>query len=445
MTARFTSQSLLVCVPEAKSLCPQHLNLYDPNSRRSSGYCVSIDASNRAPVNQQVGGVRSFLPAVEGLRACAAIGVVVTHVAFQTGHSTGISGRLWSRFDMAVAVFFALSGFLLWRGHAAAARGLRPAPPAGHYLRSRVVRIMPAYLVSVLVILSLLPDAGGGSLTVWLANLTMTQIYVPLTLTPGLTQMWSLAVEVSFYIAVPVLALTARRLPVRARVLAIVAVALLSLAWGFLPIHTPYGVNPLNWAPAYGCWFGAGMVLAEWAYSPIGPVHRLARRRLPMIAVILIAYLVAASPLAGPEGLTSATVGQFIVRTAMGGVLAWALLAPLVLDRPDTAHRFLSSPPLVTLGRWSYGIFIWHLAALDMVFPVLGRFAFSGDMAVVLALTLVFTVAIAAVSYALVEQPCREKLRGWETRHRTADSDTAQAALPDGVYSAASLVNSGVP
>ena len=59
------------------------------------------------------------------MRACAAIGVVITHVAFQTGHTTWSSGRLLGRFDLAVAVFFALSGFLLWRGHAAAARGLR--------------------------------------------------------------------------------------------------------------------------------------------------------------------------------------------------------------------------------------------------------------------------------------------------------------------------------
>ncbi|GFG71734.1 acyltransferase [Mycolicibacter senuensis] len=385
---------------------------------------MSIDDFDRDQLNQQVGGVRSFLPAVEGMRACAAIGVVITHVAFQTGHSSGITGRLWGRFDMAVAVFFALSGFLLWRGHAAAARGLRQPPPAGHYLRSRIVRIMPAYLVSVVVILALLPDAGDASLTVWLANLTMTQIYVPLTLTPGLTQMWSLAVEVSFYIALPFLALAAQRLPVRARVPVIAAVSLLSLGWGFLPIHTPYGVNPLNWAPAYGCWFGAGMLLAEWAHSPVTRVHRLARRRLPMAALTLAAFVVAASPLAGPEGLTSATVGQFIVRTAMGGVLAWALLAPLVLDRPDTPHRFLASAPMVTLGRWSYGIFIWHLAALDMVFPVIGRFAFTGDMAVVLALTMVFTVAIAAVSYALVEQPCREMLRGWENRR------AARRAMP---------------
>src|SRR5581483_3894077 len=119
---------------------------------------------------------------------------VVTHAAFLTGHSTGVDGRLLGRFDLAVAVFFALSGFLLWRGHVAAAHGLGARPATGHYLRSRAVRIMPAYLVAVVVILTLLPDAEHASPTVWLANLTLTQIYVPLTLTGGLTQMWSLSV-----------------------------------------------------------------------------------------------------------------------------------------------------------------------------------------------------------------------------------------------------------
>ena len=83
-----------------------------------------------------------------------------------------------------------------------------------------------------------------------------------------------------------------------------------------------------------------------------------------------------------------------------------------------------------------------------MVFPVIGRFAFTGDMAVVLVLTLVFTFAIAAVSYALVEQPCRELLRGWETQHRgqqetalavpaepspSAHADAGQTGCPAGV------------
>jgi peptidoglycan/LPS O-acetylase OafA/YrhL len=365
-------------------------------------------------------GTRSFLPAVEGMRAAAAIGVVITHAAFQTGHSSGVSGRLFGRFDLAVAVFFGLSGFLLWRGHAAAVRGLRHTPPTGHYLRSRLVRIMPGYLVAVVVILALLPDADRASLTVWLANLSLTQIYVPLTLTAGLTQMWSLSVEVSFYLALPVLALLARRLPVRARVPVIAAVAVLSWGWAWgmsiLPFQTPLGINPLNWPPAFCSWFAAGMLIAELTVSPVGALHRLARRRVLMATVAVAAFLVAASPLAGPEGLIPGSASQFAVKMAMGAAVAVALLAPLALDRVDTPHRILGSTVMVTLGRWSYGLFVWHLAALAMVFPVIGAFAFNGHLPVVLVLTLIFGFAIAAVSYALVEAPCRQALRRWEYR-----------------------------
>lgn len=382
---------------------------------------------------QQVGGVRSFLPAVEGMRACAAMGVVVTHVAFQTGHSSGVSGRLFGRFDLAVAVFFALSGFLLWRGHAGAARGLRPPPRTGHYLRSRFVRIMPAYVVAVVVILSLLPDADHASPTVWLANLTLTQIYVPLTLTGGLTQMWSLSVEVSFYLALPILALLARRLPVGARVPVIAALAGLSWAWGWVPIHSGSGTNPLNWPPAFFSWFAAGMLLAEWVHSPVGLPARLARHRVVMAVVAVLAYLVAASPLAGPEGLIPGTATQFAVKTAAGSLVAFALVAPLVLDRIDTPHRLLGSTVMVTLGRWSYGLFVWHLAALAMVFPVLGTFAFTGRMPSVLVLTLIFGWAIAAVSYGLVESPCREALRRWEKRESPDEADEVADAEADAI------------
>jgi peptidoglycan/LPS O-acetylase OafA/YrhL len=371
----------------------------------------------RSSENRRVGGTRNFLPAVEGMRACAAVGVVVTHVAFQTGHSSGITGRLFGRFDLAVAVFFGLSGFLLWRGHAAAARGLRSVPPTGHYLRSRIVRIMPGYLVAVVVILSLLPDAKAD-LTVWLANLSLTQIYVPLTLTAGLTQMWSLSVEVAFYLVLPFLALLARRLPVRARIPAIAAVAVASFGWALIPFAAPYGINPLNWPPAFFSWFAAGMLLAELTVTEVGWPHRLARRRVVMAVVVVVAFAVAASPLAGPEGLTPGTISQFIVKTVMGAVVAAALIAPLVLDRPDTPHRLLGNTTMVTLGRWSYGLFVWHLAALAMVFPIIGEFAFNGHMPVVLVLTVVFGFAIAAVSYALIESPCRVALRRWEFREQ---------------------------
>ena len=60
-----------------------------------------------------------------------------------------------------------------------------------------------------------------------------------------------------------------------------------------------------------------------------------------------------------------------------------------------------------------------------MVFPVIGEFAFNGHMPVVLVLTVVFGFAIAAVSYALVESPCRNALRHWERRFHPTPLDSA--------------------
>jgi peptidoglycan/LPS O-acetylase OafA/YrhL len=161
--------------------------------------------------------------------------------------------------------------------------------------------------------------------------------------------------------------------------------------------------------------------------------HRIARRRLVMAAVAVIAYLIAASPLAGPEGLVPGTPAQFAVKAAMGSLVAFALVAPLVLDRMDTPHRVLGTTAMVTLGRWSYGLFVWHLAALAMVFPVLGTFPFTGRMPTVLVLTLIFGFAIAAVSYALVESPCREALRRWEKREKPGEAPQAVDAEADAI------------
>ena len=101
----------------------------------------------------------------------------------------------------------------------------------------------------------------------------------------------------------------------------------------------------------------------------------------------------------------------------------------------QSLYRLLGSTTMVTLGRWSYGLFIWHLAALAMVFPVIGEFAFNGHMPVVLVLTVVFGFAIAAVSYALVESPCRVALRRWEFREQrpVPPLDSAVRNVPEPV------------
>ncbi|QLY30879.1 acyltransferase [Nocardia huaxiensis] len=356
-----------------------------------------------------------FVPSLEGMRAMAALGVVLTHVAFQTGATAHpVLGRVWERFDMAVAVFFALSGFLLWRPHAAAARGLGAAPSAGRYLLHRAARILPAYWVVVVAVLILLPSAAHtAGLRVWLANLGLAQVFVSYTLTDGLTQMWSLSVEVAFYLVLPLIALAfawLRGPRARWRVPAVLAFGLLFLTWNLLPIPTPEATHADNWLPGYLPWFAAGMLLAELADLAVPRLRRIVGNQWLMWPIAVTALLLSATDLAGLRGLTRGEPWQYVMKIVFGMIIGFSLLAPLVL-RPETRHRWLESRTAATLGRWSYGIFIWHLAVLSIIFPVFGIVPFRGHFVIVYVLTVAFTLPLAAASFALVEEPVRQWTR----------------------------------
>ncbi|WP_216901587.1 acyltransferase family protein [Nocardia alni] len=360
---------------------------------------------------------RGFVPALEGMRAVAALGVVITHVAFQTGTSgIPLLGRVLERFDMAVALFFGLSGFLLWRPHAAAARGLGTAPSAGRYLLHRAARILPAYWVVVCAVLILLPSAAQTAGTgVWVANLTLTQVFVPLTLTDGLTQMWSLSVEVAFYVLLPVLALALvwlRGPAARWRLPAIVGLGLVSLGWNLIPVPTPGGIHSDNWLPGYLPWFVAGMALAEMVETPIADPsrwRRIAGNHWLMWPLALVALLLSATDLGGPAGLAHGEPWQYVLKMGLGAVIGFGLLAPPVLG--EGRHRWLRSRVAATIGRWSYGIFLWHLLVLSVVFQIFGIIPFHGMFLHVLALTVAFTLPLAAAGYALIEEPVRRWVR----------------------------------
>ncbi len=150
------------------------------------------------------------------MRAVAALLVVATHAAFATGKLThGYVGAIYARLEIGVALFFVLSGFLLFRPWVVAAATGGTSPGLARYARHRLRRVMPGYLVTVLATFELyiVFTPGPNPAQTWhglLRYLTLTQIYTDDYLTtylhPALSQMWSLAVEVSFYAALPAIA-----------------------------------------------------------------------------------------------------------------------------------------------------------------------------------------------------------------------------------------------
>ncbi|WP_308606030.1 acyltransferase [uncultured Corynebacterium sp.] len=366
-----------------------------------------------------------FLPELEGVRALAALAVVITHVSFQTA-----TGWAWAeRLDYGVAVFFVLSGFLLWRR--------RHAHTAGQYLLSRVARLAPLYVVCVVAVLALLPDASPLTLPQVITNLTGTQLYIADGLVPGLTQLWSLCVEFAFYAVLPLLAWLLDKLSARPRVALIAGAGVLSLFWGFLPFVAGYESGDINtqiWPPAYFSWFAVGMLAAE---AEAARVRLRAGRIVRPVCWAVAAGCVwlASREWFGPQGLVHPEPGEFARRIAAGAVCGACIVVPVALAPRES---WLASEWMRALGRWSYGVFMWHVAVLAIAFPLLGVSAFSGaawDFAVVLAFTVVVSCVLSAATYVLVEVPGRDLIRSLAfTRGRI----TVPRSLPRRVADSAS-------
>ncbi|MEJ5927778.1 acyltransferase [Corynebacterium sp. H128] len=355
-----------------------------------------------------------FLPQLEGLRAVAAFGIMLTHVAFQSGMRPN---SVLARFDFFVPVFFALSAFVLWRRYESTSSWRT-------YFQHRAVRILPAYWVAVVGVFLLLPDAFGTSISTICANLVLAQIYVPDALAPGLTHLWSLCVEVTFYLVLPVIAWGLRRFRSRTRIRVILASCALSLLWPFLPFvadsPAPGLANLQIFPISYVCWFAVGLIAAElegrvrvpgpwWAYWALG---------------LAVAWGAAQSWF-GPLGLEHPSPAAFVRRVLAGALFGALFLLPVALA---PGPRVLASPMAQLLGKWSYAVFLWHVPMLSWAFPLLGVPPFSGHFVLVLVMTVALTVPVAAASYYFVEEPVLRwsKYRAGKTK---AASEIQQARV----------------
>jgi peptidoglycan/LPS O-acetylase OafA/YrhL len=206
---------------------------------------------------------------------------------------------------------------------------------------------------------------------------------------------------------------------------ALLGLSALSFGWVWLPLPYPDGVNPHIQPAAYFSWFAAGMILAEVeslagsesarARRILEQAKRFARLRWLWIGVAVGALWLAA--FMGPEGLVELSNWEFLRRTWCGLVFGAAIIGPWALA-PES--RVLTTPVMQALGRWSYGIFLWHMAMLSVAFPLLGVSIFDGHIVLVWLVTVALTIPMAAASYALVEEPARRWLgRVWANDART--------------------------
>jgi peptidoglycan/LPS O-acetylase OafA/YrhL len=238
-------------------------------------------------------------------------------------------------------------------------------------------------------------------------NLTLTQIYTDnymfSYLHQGLTQMWSLAVEVAFYVALPILAylllvvLCRRRWRPLLLLGGLLALTAISPAW-MVFVHTtdvlPDGAR--LWLPGYLAWFTGGMALAVIKVMGVRCYGFIA---LPLA---VISFVIASTPVAGEPTTSPAGLVQALVKVGFYTAIATLMVAPLALGDRGWYARLLSTRPMVWLGEISYEIFLVHLVIMEIAMvEVLHWPVYTGSAAALFFVTLTMTIPVAWLLHRL--------------------------------------------
>jgi peptidoglycan/LPS O-acetylase OafA/YrhL len=360
---------------------------------------------------------------IDGLRAVAVLPVV----AYHAGMSQAPGGFV------GVDIFFVISGYLI-TGIVAeelsrtAATGTPRLSLAGFYER-RVRRIFPALFavlaVTALAVSLLLTPAevvdygwtmlaalfSGSNVLFWLD----TNYFEQAAHQKPLLHTWSLAVEEQFYLIMPLALLLLWRWKrpappageaaaplvtpgrVKAALLVVTLVSFLWSWWGSLnqPTASFYLLHTRAWELALGALLALGVLPP----LRIGGVRNLVA--LAGLAAIAAAILLfnAETPFPGVAALAPCLGAAALLHAGASG--------------PTLVGRLLSLRPMQFFGLISYSLYLWHWPVI-----VLQRASFflgeGLDPKIEKALMILVSIALAWVSFVVVEQPFRG--RTWLSR-----------------------------
>jgi peptidoglycan/LPS O-acetylase OafA/YrhL len=354
---------------------------------------------------------------------------------------------IYAHLEIGVAIFFVLSGFLLFRPWVRAAAGGSAPPNLTRYTRHRVRRIVPGYVVTVLAVFALYtvftpgPNPGQS----WyglLRHLTFTQIYTDnyliTLLHTGLSQMWSLAVEVSFYAVLPGLAYVLLRVLCRGQwrpgltLAALAALAAITPLWLVVGSSTELLPNSAGmWLPAHIAWFAGGMALAVLEATG-ARCHATAA-----IGLAIVLYLAVSTPVGGTFlGPDPASVP--VTKALTYAAIATLAVAPVALGSAGWYGRLLSSRPLVWLGEISYEIFLLHVAIMAVTMHLVLRWPlFTGSLPGLIAATLALTIPAAWKLHRRTDRRSQASARSAGSSAANALPRCDSASFSSGVNSAA--------
>ncbi|HYZ24621.1 MAG TPA: acyltransferase [Rhodopila sp.] len=342
--------------------------------------------------SDQMAAARGTVPSLDGLRAISIMLVLAAHFV-DPGIFPG---------GLGVYVFFVISGFLISRLLLTEHKSTGQISIPMFYMR-RVLRLYPVIVAYIICVIGAHIATGRpynllepASALLYFANYFYVyhQVHhIPIEMPFG--PFWSLSVEEHFYILFPVTLLLFRGNPRR------LLVVLTGLCAGCLGLRI------------LGAWWHPAYLDTEVFYSE-------SQYRIDSIAFGVILALVCEMEsgralirrMAGPGSALAAAIvvlACLIVRdawfretlryTVLGGAIG--VLVAAVLFSPDLrpVQRILNSAVFVWVGRLSYSLYVWHE----------GVASFVPDHVIPLwqaaAVKLCATLAIATVSFYVVEQP----------------------------------------
>lgn len=391
---------------------------------------VAVESGPRTSLPVPPARSTSRVGALDGVRGLAALGVVVFHcttdgrfLASLPSSMTFVVALLDELGNFCVAVFFLLSGYLLFREFVRRLLFDEPRTPLPHYFERRFLRIYPAYWVATIacvLVVGSAPVAGSA-----FGIFTLTERHFarsPVLL--GLGVSWSLYIEVAFYVFLPLFSglvwLGCRKRSTHVR-LAVVLGSLAALVvaahlWiGFVIAASPGDYRfRLNLPPFLG-WFALGMALA------VASVWSSSGRRLPaalkqmadrpwfcmmVVAAAFISIAIIQADFFGDSGRVLESTVKLQSRILLQGIAASFALLPFVLgDRPSRIRAAMNHRRLMWVGGVSFGIYLWHPIIIRIVMKIIPVHSDLRGVFVLLVTVLPASILVGWASFRLIEKP----------------------------------------
>jgi len=306
------------------------------------------------------------LGVLDGLRGIAILLVVWYHLSLVSGYTLplGVFEMFARNGYLGVDLFFFVSGFCIAYPYARARFEGRQAPTLREFARRRALKIVPSYVLALLVFAVVYRtrfDSFPVEAAHFVAHLAFVHVWFHETFGSFSGPLWTLGVEVQFYVLFAFVAPQVVRRPLLVYGAFVAVAAGYRLALGLLGLDTDFGW--LNQLPAVLDVFGAG-ILASFAFVAVrnretAPSAALSTASAGAAMLVIVAGFALVDAVARGGGDDGVHRWVYDWRIAFGPVLFIATLG-IALGLPGL-RSVCTSRLLAWLSLVSYNAYLWNL------------------------------------------------------------------------------------